>query len=349
MSRYFQILKALAVVLGLFSCRNQVETGDSKTAKEIDQVQIEEKERAAKANIRGLYLLNDSVGWASGSGGTFLRMTDGESWVADTVAGYTHLDFRDVHAFDANTALLMVAGEEGRIIRTEDGGFSWTEVYTRLDSGIFLDGMDFEEEFGVCYGDPIDGRFVLIWSGNFGKDWNEMEPFELPEAMPNEAGFAASGTGILVSESSYAIVSGGDSVSRFFLSDNEPFQISTTPIRSGSGCGIFSLTKTAKTLVVVGGCYLDSANAEANCAVSEDWGRTWQLITENQPRGYRSCVAASKTKELLVTCGRTGVEYSLDNGYNWIPLSDDGYYTCSLADSTGWLMGKRGKMAKLSW
>jgi hypothetical protein len=43
------------------------------------------------------------------------------------------------------------------------------------------------------------------------------------------------------------------------------------------------------------------------------------------------------------------MEYSLDEGAHWIPLSDDGYYTCSLADSTGWLMGKSGKMAKLSW
>jgi hypothetical protein len=121
------------------------------------------------------------------------------------------------------------------------------------------------------------------------------------------------------------------------------------PIRSGEGCGIFSLTAANQTIVAVGGCYLDSTNSEANCAVSKDQGETWTLISENQPRGYRSCVAHSEKSNLLVTCGRTGMEYSLDEGANWIPLSDDGYYTCSLADSTGWLMGKSGKMAKLSW
>lgn len=334
---------------GLFSCGDQV---SNETTEEPFSIQIDSKEAVAKANIRGLFLVNDKVGWASGSGGTFLRMTDGESWLADTIAGYTHLDFRDVHGFDENTALLMAAGEEGRIIRTEDGGVSWTEVYTRLDSGIFLDGMDFNGEDGYCYGDPIDGKFVLAYTNDFGVSWGDVPHQAIPVSLPKEAGFAASGTGIVfLDDRSTAIATGGDSVARIIVMPKDflLWEAQDTPIRSGAGCGIFSLTECNERIIAVGGCYLDSTNAEANCAVSEDWGRTWKLITENQPRGYRSCVAASKTKELLVTCGRTGVEYSLDNGYNWIPLSDDGYYTCALADSTGWLMGRGGKMAKLSW
>lgn len=333
---------------GLFSCGDRV---PDETTEVPFSIQVDSKEAVAKASIRGLFLVNDKVGWASGSGGTFLRMTDGQNWVADTVAGYTHLDFRDVHGFDENTAVLMAAGEEGRILRTEDGGVSWTEVYTRLDSGIFLDGMDFNGENGYCFGDPIDGRFVVIRSDDLGKTWKESVPDELPAALPKEAGFAASGTGILCTEKMRFVATGGDSTARIMRTfiDQGKWEFLVTPVRSAEGCGIFSICEGHQMIIAVGGCYLDSTNAEANCAVSEDLGATWQLITENQPRGYRSCVAASETKELLVTCGRTGVEYSLDNGYNWIPLSDDGYYTCALADSTGWLMGRGGKMAKLSW
>lgn len=333
---------------GLFSCGNKTKKTEENATFSIH---VNPVERASKAHIRGLFLVDDKVGWASGAGGTFLRMTDGEKWSADTISGYTHLDFRDVHGFDENTALLMAAGEEGRILRTEDGGVSWVEVYTRLDSGIFLDGMDFHNNIGYCYGDPIDGKMVVIWSDDFGKTWEEVPMSAIQNSLPKEAGFAASGTGIVTSEKMTFIATGGDSIARIMRisqrkGNSEMFD---TPLRSAEGCGIFSITAIADKLVAVGGCYIDSTNAQGNCAVSSDLGETWTLITENQPRGYRSCVAYAKNSNLLVTCGRTGMEYSVDEGFNWIPISEDGYYTCSLADSTGWLMGRGGKMAKLSW
>lgn len=361
-------LLALTIVLGLFSCQEQKPVSSDVLVTEQGSiiefgtdVSIKPIERVAKASIRGLYLVSDSIGWASGSGGTFLRMTDGENWTSDTILGYTHLDFRDVHAFDENTALLMAAGEEGRILRTEDGGASWAEVYTRLDSGIFLDGMDFHKNIGYCYGDPIDGKFVLIRSEDHGKSWHDVPYEKRPDAEPNEAGFAASGTGIVVNDSDVWITTGGDT-SRvlWWKADQATWFESGSTLTQGTGCGAFSITyyDTAK-LMVVGGCYLDSTKAIGNSAIidfsgydsesSLKWTYTTRFLLEKPPRGYRSCVAASKSKKLLITCGRTGVEYSLDDGFNWIPLSDEGYYTCSLADSTGWLMGRGGKMAKLSW
>ena len=333
---------------GLFSCQNKAQKVDRVSEFRIS---LEPKEEASKAHIRGLFLVDDNIGWASGAGGTFLRMTDGENWSADTITGYTHLDFRDVHGFDANTALLMAAGEEGRILRTEDGGISWVEVYTRLDSGIFLDGMDFHNNVGYCYGDPIDRKFVIVWSDDFGKNWEKLPSHVIPNSLPKEAGFAASGTGILTLGKMSYIATGGGATARIMRTSlrKGTCEMFDTPLRSAEGCGIFSLTAANETLVAVGGCYLDSTNAEANCAISKDWGETWTLIDENQPRGYRSCVAYSQQSNLLIACGRTGMEYSIDEGFNWIPISDEGYYTCALADSTGWVMGKSGKMARVSW
>lgn len=315
----------------------------------VPSVTVHTRPPVTKASIRGLFLVNDSVGWASGSGGTFLRMVDGENWTADTIAGYTHCDFRDVHAFDAQHALLMAAGEEGRIIRTTDGGISWTEVYTRLDSGIFLDGMDFRGNVGYCFGDPIHGTFVVIRSDDFGSTWEDVSAELLPRALAKEAGFAASGTGIVATEGRCFIATGGDSVARVMVSAPEAgtWKMVTTPVRSGDGCGIFSLAVTAKNMVAVGGCYLDSTNAAANCAVSTNGGETWRLIEGDPPRGYRSCVAYAEKWRLLVACGRTGVDYSTTEGISWMPLVDEGFYTCALADSTGWMMGKHGKAAKL--
>ena len=336
---------------GLFSCD---ERPSDSISSEADQplIHLEQKERTTRANIRGLFLVNDSIGWASGSGGTFLRMTDGETWSSDTIAGYTHLDFRDVHAFDVNTAILVAADDSSIIIGTVDGGKTWnTKLIYRPGVPLFLDGIDFDGDIGYCYGDPIHSDFVVIESDKAFNRGGRVDTALIPNAFSNEAGFAASGTGIVADQGKVWFGTGGDSIARIYhkRSELEDWIVFPTPIRSGQGCGIFSLAKTNTTLIAVGGCYLDSTNTEANCAVSKDWGKTWELITENQPRGYRSCVSASTSIELLVTCGRTGIECSLDDGYNWIPLSDEGYYTCSLADSTGWLMGKRGKMAKISW
>lgn len=329
---------------GLFSCQQPI-TEKEKTFR----IGIEPVEAVCNASIRGLHILNDSLGWASGSKGTFLRMTDGKTWKADTISGYTHLDFRDVHAFDHQTALLMAAGEEGRILRTANGGISWTEVYTRLDSGIFLDGMDFFRGVGYCYGDPIEGKFVVLRSDDLGKTWTELSAAELPDALALEAGFAASGTGVVCAENGVSIATGGDSVSRIFSFRNGQWNAYRTPVRSAEGCGIFSLVGTDDRLVAVGGCFLDSTNALANCALSMDEGQTWKLVEENRPRGYRSCVAYAALSKLLVACGTTGMEYSLNGGWDWVAISDVGYHTCSLADSTGWAMGRGGRMAKLHW
>src|ERR1700751_1118135 len=64
------------------------------------------------ASLFGLSIVNANLVWASGTGGTFVRTTDGgETWQAGTVAGAEKLDFRDVYAIDGETAYLMSIGK----------------------------------------------------------------------------------------------------------------------------------------------------------------------------------------------------------------------------------------------
>ena len=81
-----------------------------------------------KASLRGLSVVNEKVIWASGTGGTFLRTVDGgKIWTVGKVPDADKLDFRDVEAFDANTAYLLSIGdgENSRIYKTNDGGATW--------------------------------------------------------------------------------------------------------------------------------------------------------------------------------------------------------------------------------
>ena len=62
--------------------------------------------------------------------------------------------------------------------------------------------------------------------------------------MENESGFAASGTGIIVSDAAIKIATGGGAKSRILISqiENLDWKYYDTPIASGNGTGIFSMS-----------------------------------------------------------------------------------------------------------
>src|SRR3954452_20433612 len=83
-----------------------------------------------KTSLRGLSVVDDDIAWASGSNGTVARSTNGGKtfeWL--TVQGYEQRDFRDVEAFDANTAVIMAIAEPAFILKTKDGGITWKKVF----------------------------------------------------------------------------------------------------------------------------------------------------------------------------------------------------------------------------
>jgi hypothetical protein len=85
------------------------------------------------ASLHGLSIVNANIVWASGTGGRFVRTTDGgETWQAGTVPGGEKLDFRGVYAVDAKTAYLMSIGNgnESRIYKTIDTGKTWSLQYS---------------------------------------------------------------------------------------------------------------------------------------------------------------------------------------------------------------------------
>src|SRR6185369_9963077 len=75
------------------------------------------------ASLRGLSAVSGKVVWASGTGGTWIKTTDGgTTWQAGKVPGAEQLDFRDLHTVDPRTVYLMSVGEgdQSRIYKTVD-------------------------------------------------------------------------------------------------------------------------------------------------------------------------------------------------------------------------------------
>ena len=90
-----------------------------------------------KTSIRGLSVVNDNVVWVSGSNGMVGRSANGgKNWRWIVVPGFEKTDFRDIEAFDANTALIMGIGEPAYILKTIDAGETWRVVYENKKKGL---------------------------------------------------------------------------------------------------------------------------------------------------------------------------------------------------------------------
>ncbi|PCH94486.1 MAG: oxidoreductase [Bacteroidetes bacterium] len=310
------------------------------------------KENIAGVHLRGLCVVNDSVIWASGVGGIWISSSDaGASWSKGVIQGADSLDFRDIHALDAKTAWVLSAGNIGRIYFTKDRGETWELQYENNETGVFFDGFAFwDDKSGIAYSDPINGKFLVIKTKDAGQTWLQIDSTALPAVLKDEAGFAASGTGICIyGDSLVWMATGGGTRARVFKSTNRgaTWNVYDTPLKSGGGTGIFSMAFLNKNEgVIVGGDYVDSTNSDKNCAITSDGGLTWQLVIKGNPRGYRSCVTIiSGTK--LITTGRTGSEFSHAKGRSWTGFSSDGYYSCDCTPRVCWAVGRNGKMALL--
>jgi photosystem II stability/assembly factor-like uncharacterized protein len=120
------------------------------------------------AELRGLSVVSDQVAWASGAKGTVLRTADGAHWQAMQVPDADKIDFRDIHAIDARTAIVMGAGPgaASRIYATSDAGASWRLMTTNQVPEGFWDAMAFwDKDNGILFGDPVKGSFQVYVTG----------------------------------------------------------------------------------------------------------------------------------------------------------------------------------------
>src|SRR5262245_43127567 len=309
------------------------------------------------AVLRGVSAVDSQVAWASGNRGTLLKTTDGgTSWQAIKVPGAESLDFRDVEAFDANTAYLLSIGEgeKSRIYKTTDGGQNWKPQFNNQNPKAFFDALAFwDARNGIALSDPVDGRFLIIKTTDGGSTWKEIPAEHIPPALPGEAAFAASGTCITVQGQSNVWIATGGGAARVLRSidGGTTWQAATTPIQSGQpSSGIFSIAfKDAKNGVIVGGDYTKEKEALSNAATTNDGGRTWKLVSGNIPGGFRSGVSylTGPSSSMIIAVGPNGSDYSLDNGESWMSFGSAGYHAVDLAPSgAGWAVGAEGKIGK---
>jgi photosystem II stability/assembly factor-like uncharacterized protein len=306
------------------------------------------------AELRGLSVVSDKVAWASGAKGTVLRTVDGQQWQAMQVPDADKIDFRDIQAFDAKTAIVMGAGPgaASRIYRTVDGGATWKLVTTNQVAEGFWDAMAFwDKDNGILFGDPVKGSFQVYTTMDGGLTWQEVAAKGI-EAMPNEGAFAASGTCLTVAGSNDAwIATGGSATSRVFHSSDrgKTWRAASTPIPAGAPArGVFSVGfLNSKEGFAAGGDYKETRMAGINGAYTGDGGATWTPV-EVAPAGYMSVVVpVPGAQRALVAAGLAGSGYSTDGGRHWTALDTTPMNTVGFASpSQGWAVGPKGLLMK---
>jgi len=152
-----------------------------------------------KSSLRGICALDNNIVWASGSNGTVARSVNGGKnfqWIK--VKGFEQRDFRDIEAFDSNTAIIMAVAEPAIILKTTDAGKKLANsIFQTVPKACFsMQWILMKKGYGIVIGDPVNNKIFLAATNDYGEHWQIIQHEML--AQEGESFFAASGSNIKI-------------------------------------------------------------------------------------------------------------------------------------------------------
>ncbi|MGX5172870.1 WD40/YVTN/BNR-like repeat-containing protein [Aliikangiella sp. IMCC44653] len=292
--------------------------------------------------------------WVAGTMGTVWTSADlGKTWQASKVATNFNGDIRDLQVFDDSTAIAMSAGEgsDSRLYLTENAGKTWRLLLQNTHPKGFFDAIDFwDRHHGLLLGDPTNGYYTVLKTSDGGKSWSRIEQANLPAIKTDEAAFAASGnTLITVNRTQAWITTGGKSASAWFSTNQgENWTRVDVPIyQQTSTAGGYAVGQNQyQHIFVLGGDYLQrDANYPNLAKFNQSFSKPKFELSHSGNLGLRTAMQC--IKEICLLTGKLGTDISFNNGNNWRPFSNQGFYTLAKSDTAFLAAGHDGRVGVL--
>jgi len=335
---------ALTIALIIFfftGCKHTTKTPSNPFSKVIIKPIIED----SLLNIRALEIDKYTLKAVSSIGDVFTYDIKTGQTVVGRISKDT-LNFRS-SAFINDSYFMLSIGSPAYLFKDQE------LVYKETDSAAFYDALHFwNPKEGIAVGDPTDACMSVVITRDGGQTWQKISCDVIPPILEGEAAFAASDTNIAIVGGHTWIATGGITSRILYSSDKGlSWSVFETPMVQGlETTGIFSIDfYDAFNGFAIGGDYTKPKNQYSNKIRTNDGGKTWKVVAQDQSPGYRSCVQYVPNSNAmgLVSVGFEGIDYSPNAGDTWKHLSDEGFYTLRfLNDSVAFAAGK-GKLSKL--
>ena len=291
-------------------------------------------------SLRGLSVPSEKVIWASGSKGSVALSVDGgNTFTWSQVQGYETRDFRAIHAWNKQEAIIVAVAAPAVILKTIDGGAHWNKVYENKDTSMFLDAIAFKnDKEGVVIGDPINDTIYLLKTTNKGQDWERVGAgFWKSKVAKGEAFFASSNSNLAYLDDKILFISGGIK-SRLWI-DGAAMEIPIIQGTNSTGANSLSISPNLNQIIIAGGDFTKPAELNHNFIklnrfkypnttnkhLSEN-AYFWEIDKRvNNLNGYKSSLVFLSNK-LIIAAGTSGVDISKNKGKNWEKISAESFH-----------------------
>lgn len=313
------------------------------------QVRVLNREKSA-IDFKGLSVVDDFVFWVSGTNGTIgMTYNGGKSFNWVSPKGYSDREFVAIHALDYKTAIAVAAGSPPLILRTIDLGASWQEVFFDVESTAKLTDINFtsySKKWGIVVGNDNSNKPYILKTEDGGFTWEKMEEADLPDFDSGESFFATGGANVkMIDDRNYMAVSGGSN-STFMVNTVPPINVDIPNTKIHG----FDYMHAENFGLIVGENPSNTQAGNSNLVIFSLKDNFHPEIEKptTPPSGNISSVVI-KSQYKAVTCGKDGVDISIDKGQNWVNISDISFNSCTLGKTGNriFFVGSEGKIAML--
>ncbi|HEX7845669.1 MAG TPA: T9SS type A sorting domain-containing protein [Chitinophagaceae bacterium] len=133
----------------------------------------------------------------------FTRTIDGGNhWTPGKISAFPEFTLVGIAPLSATLCYGSLANFDNgvaKVVKTTDGGISWTEQFN-YDFGqafsFFADIYFFNANDGLIFGDPSNGYFTIFTTHDGGNHWTRVPEANMPAALPDEFSYVFSAEGI---------------------------------------------------------------------------------------------------------------------------------------------------------